>query len=95
MTPGIMDFHFHDLRHTFDTRLGDCGTSQNAIGELLGHATMQPCAQRLSARVKSVSHSVIISRTADAGGCELLNLLEPAIGVEPMTLRLRIARSTN
>ena len=36
---GIVDFHFHDLRHTFATRLGDAGHSSRTIAALLGHAT--------------------------------------------------------
>jgi integrase len=35
---GIADFHFHDLRHTFATRVGDAGHSSRAIAALLGHA---------------------------------------------------------
>lgn len=36
---GVVGFHFHDLRHTFATRLGDRGASAKTIAELLGHAT--------------------------------------------------------
>lgn len=35
---GIVNFHFHDLRHTFATRLGDAGHSSRTIAALLGHA---------------------------------------------------------
>ena len=35
---GITDFRFHDLRHTFATRLGDAGHSSRTIAALLGHA---------------------------------------------------------
>ena len=37
---GIEDFHFHDLRHTFATRLADAGTDPFAIAALLRHTTV-------------------------------------------------------
>src|ERR1043165_2504621 len=38
---GIADFHFHDLRHTFATRLGDAGCNVTTIARLLGHSNVQ------------------------------------------------------
>jgi integrase len=38
---GINDFHFHDLRHTFATRLGDAGCNVTTIARLLGHSNIQ------------------------------------------------------
>lgn len=35
---GIADFHFHDLRHTFATRLGDAGHTARTIAALLGNS---------------------------------------------------------
>jgi integrase len=37
---GIKDFHFHDLRHTFATRLVQAGVDFYRIKELLGHKTI-------------------------------------------------------
>lgn len=37
----IEDFHFHDLRHTFATRLGDKGVPQSAIRDMLGQSTVK------------------------------------------------------
>ena len=42
---GILDFHFHDLRHTFATRLGDQGCTATTIAALLGHANTQMTAR--------------------------------------------------
>jgi integrase len=34
---GIRNFHWHDLRHTFGTRLAEAGCSEATISELMGH----------------------------------------------------------
>ena len=41
----INDFRFHDLRHTFGTRLGDAGVSPFIIAELMGHSNIQMTAR--------------------------------------------------
>lgn len=42
---GIENFHFHDLRHTFATRIADEGTNPFIMKELLGHSTIQMTAR--------------------------------------------------
>ena len=37
----LKDLHFHDLRHTFATRLVDAGADAFTIAALLGHTTIQ------------------------------------------------------
>jgi integrase len=36
----LIDFHFHDLRHTFATRLAESGVDAFTIAALLGHKTL-------------------------------------------------------
>jgi integrase len=35
---GITDLHWHDLRHTFGTRMAEAGHSEATIADLMGHA---------------------------------------------------------
>lgn len=42
---GIEDFHFHDLRHTAATRLGDRGVDTRRIMAILGHRCIQTSAR--------------------------------------------------
>lgn len=41
----LEDFHFHDLRHTAATRLGDAGVDTRRIMAILGHRCMQTSAR--------------------------------------------------
>lgn len=34
---GLMDFHFHDLRHCFGSNLGMAGVNQKTMMDLMGH----------------------------------------------------------
>ncbi len=40
-TAGIEDLHFHDLRHTFATRLAKANLPLTTIGRLLGHSKIE------------------------------------------------------
>ena len=37
----VFNFHFHDLRHTFASRLADAGVDAFTIAELMGHSTLE------------------------------------------------------
>ena len=38
---GLKRMRFHDLRHTFGTRLGEAGASPYAVARLMGHASVE------------------------------------------------------
>jgi len=37
----VLNFHFHDLRHTFASRLAEAGVDAFTIAELMGHSTLE------------------------------------------------------
>ena len=64
----IKDFHFHDLRHTFATRLAQNGVDIYTISKLLGHKDIQmtqryshhsPESLRDGIQVLEVSHNLV------------------------------------
>jgi len=38
---GLVNFRFHDLRHTFATRLAEAGVDAFTLAVLLGHRTLE------------------------------------------------------
>jgi integrase len=55
---GIKDFHFHDLRHTFATRLVQNGIDIYRVKELLGHKTITMTMRYAHHYSESLRHSV-------------------------------------
>lgn len=55
---GIKNFRFHDLRHTFATRLADEGTDIFTLKEILGHADIKTTMIYVHANGKS-SHRAV------------------------------------
>ena len=51
------DFHFHDLRHTFATRLRAANVHEYDIADLLGHSTM-PGETRNTKVTRGYAHGV-------------------------------------
>ena len=66
---GIADFHFHDLRHTFATRLGDAGCNATTIARLLGHSNIQ-----MSMRYTHASDDTLRSAVEYAQNCRVTNM---------------------
>ena len=54
---GIGDFHFHDLRHTFATRLRAANVHEYDIADLLGHSTT-PSETRNTKVTRGYAHGV-------------------------------------
>ena len=54
---GLKDFHFHDLRHTFATRLRAANVHEYDIADLLGHSTT-PNDTRNTKVTRGYAHSV-------------------------------------
>ena len=54
---GIGDFHFHDLRHTFATRLRAANVHEYDIADLLGHSTT-PGGTRNTKVTRGYTHGV-------------------------------------
>ena len=62
----IEGFHFHDLRRTFATRLGDSGFNATAIAALPGHSTIQMSACYTHAADEAKRSAVgAVTRTAN------------------------------
>lgn len=55
---GIVDFTFHDLRHTFATRLAQAGIDLYAISKLLGHKDISTTQRYAHHCPESLRHSV-------------------------------------
>jgi integrase len=54
----IEDFHFHDLRHTFGTRVAERGAGAFEIAELLGHLDLRMTKRYTHATSRSLRRAV-------------------------------------
>jgi integrase len=75
---GIADFHFHDLRHTFATRLGDAGCNVTTIARLLGHSNIQ-----MSMRYTHASDDTLRNAVEYAQKARVTNMSQ--IAEQPLT----------
>ena len=55
---GIEDLHFHDLRHSFGTRLSQKGMDALTIKALMGHKTLMMTSRYVHHNVESLRHAV-------------------------------------
>ncbi|MBT4838115.1 MAG: site-specific integrase [Methylococcales bacterium] len=70
----IEDFKFHDLRHSAASYLIMNGASETAVGELLGHKTMQ-----MVKRYSHLSESHITRRLSENKVCEIYSTIYCAL----------------
>src|SRR6476620_275587 len=57
---GITNFTFHDLRHTFGTRLADAGVDVVKIKELIGHASIMTTMRYIHATDQGKRGAIVV-----------------------------------
>ena len=66
---GIRDLHWHDLRHTFGTRLAEAGCSEATIAELMGHSDPKTTRRYTHATDRAKRAAVEAVRVLRGGVC--------------------------
>src|SRR5438094_5544117 len=54
----VLNFRFHDLRHTFATRLADQGVPQSAIRDMLGQTSLRMSQRYTHAVIETMQAAV-------------------------------------
>ena len=81
----ITDFRFHDLRHTFGTRLADAGVDVVKIKELMGHASIVTTMRYIHATDQGKRGAIIVLSEYRQKHCrkfvtsEKLSSFQPAV----------------
>src|SRR6185295_9900562 len=105
---GIRDLHWHDLRHTFGTRLAEAGCSEATIASLMGHSDPQTTRRYTHATDRAKRAAVEAVRVLRENVCHksattaerlpsrqpLVDELVGTTGFEPATSRTPSVRAT-
>ena len=95
---GLIDVHFHDLRHTFATRLVQSGVDLYKVQRLLGHKTpmmtqryahhypesLRDRVEMLDRRGCCGTKSTTVVRTSEIAVAQLLEKMVGDTGIEPV-----------
>ncbi|MGI9068602.1 MAG: tyrosine-type recombinase/integrase [Pyrinomonadaceae bacterium] len=67
---GLVDFHFHDLRHTAATRMADAGADPFTLAAILGHSDIRMTARYTHATDEAKRRAVEKLVTSSVSGRE-------------------------
>jgi integrase len=84
---GIADFRFHDLRHTFGTRLGDAGVDVVKIKELMGHASIVTTMRYIHATDQGKRGAIVVLSEYRQRHCRKFVTNEKRQGEQPAASR--------
>ena len=83
----IVGLRWHDLRHTFGTRLGEAGFSEAVIAELMGHTSVSTTRRYTHGTERAKRAAVEAARAGSGTTCH-----NPATKEERPALRLAVSR---
>lgn len=83
---GINDLHWHDLRHTFGTRLAEGGFSESTIAELMGHSAPKTTRRYTHATERAKHEAVEAARVGTEKTCH-----NPATNEKRPAVRLAVS----
>jgi integrase len=84
---GITDFRFHDLRHTFGTRLADAGVDVVKIKELMGHASIVTTMRYIHATDQGKRGAIVVLSEYRERNCRKFVANEKRQTVQPAASR--------
>src|SRR5437867_11315068 len=69
---GLVDFHFHDLRHTAATRMADAGADPFTLAAILGHSDIRMTARYTHATDEAKRRAVdnLVKPESNSDTCE-------------------------